>query len=187
MERCPWCGNDPLYMAYHDNEWGVPEHDDRRLFEFLILEGVQAGLSWITVLRKRENYRRAMDGFDAEKIARYDEHKMAALLTDAGLVRNRLKMRAAVDNARVYLALRDEGKTLDGLLWQYLDGQPVINHYRSVAEVPATTPVAERISKDLKKRGFRFVGPTIMYAFMQAAGLVNDHLVSCPRHRQLGG
>lgn len=187
MERCPWCGNDPLYMAYHDNEWGVPEHDDRRLFEFLILEGVQAGLSWITVLRKRENYRRAMDGFDAQKIARYDEHKMAALLTDAGLVRNRLKMRAAVDNAQVYLALRDEGKTLDGLLWQYVEGQPVINHYRSIAEVPATTPVAERISKDLKKRGFRFVGPTIMYAFMQAAGLVNDHLVSCPRHRQLGG
>ncbi len=187
MERCPWCGNDPLYMAYHDNEWGVPEHDDRRLFEFLILEGVQAGLSWITVLRKRDNYRRAMDGFDAGKIARYDERKMASLLADAGLIRNRLKMQAAVDNARVYLALRDAGETLDDLLWRYVDGQPVINHYRSIAEVPAITPTAERISKDFKKRGFRFVGPTIMYAFMQAAGLVNDHLVSCPRHRQLGG
>ena len=187
MERCPWCGTDPLYVAYHDNEWGVPEHDDRRLFEFLILEGAQAGLSWITVLRKRENYRRAMDGFDPEKIARYDQRRMDALLTDAGLIRNRLKMESAVGNARAYLALREGDETLDGVLWGHVDGEPVINRRRSIAEVPAVTPTAERMSKDLKKRGFRFVGPTIMYAFMQAAGLVNDHLVSCHRHRELGG
>lgn len=187
MERCPWCGNDPLYMAYHDNEWGVPEHDDRRLFEFLVLEGAQAGLSWITVLRKRENYRRAMDGFDPERIARYDQHKLDALLSDAGLIRNRLKMTAAIGNAQAYLALREGGATLDQVLWDHVDGAPVVHRRRTIAEVPATTPVAERMSKDLKKRGFRFVGPTIMYAFMQAAGLVNDHLVSCPRHRELGG
>lgn len=187
MERCPWCGTDPLYMAYHDNEWGVPEHDERRLFEFLILEGAQAGLSWITVLRKRENYRRAMDGFDPEKIARYGKRKMDALLADAGLIRNRLKMESAVGNARAWLDLREAGESLDAVLWDYVDGEPVINHRRSVTEVPAVTPTAERISKDLKKRGFRFVGPTIMYAFMQAAGLVNDHLVTCPRHRELGG
>ena len=187
MERCPWCGTDPLYVAYHDSEWGVPEHDERRLFEFLILEGAQAGLSWITVLRKRENYRRAMDGFDPEKIARYGQRKIDALLADAGLIRNRLKMESAVGNARAWLDLREAGETLDGVLWDYVDGEPVINRRRSIAEVPAVTPTAERLSKDLKKRGFRFVGPTIMYAFMQAAGLVNDHLVSCHRHRELGG
>lgn len=187
MERCPWCGSDPLYVAYHDQEWGVPEHDERRLFEFLLLEGAQAGLSWITVLRKRENYRRAMDGFDPEKIARYDQRKMDALLDDAGLIRNRLKMESAVSNARAWLDLREGGETLDSVLWGHVDGEPVINHRRSISEVPAVTPTAERLSKDLKRRGFRFVGPTIMYAFMQAAGLVNDHLVSCHRHRQLGG
>lgn len=185
MERCPWCGTDPLYTAYHDEEWGVPEHDERRLFEFLLLEGAQAGLSWITVLRKRENYRLAMDGFDPERIARYDEARIATLLSNAGLIRNRLKMRAAVDNARAWLALRDAGSSLDRLLWDYVDGRPQVNHFRSVAEVPAITSTAEVISRDLKKRGFRFVGPTIMYAFMQAAGLVNDHLVTCPRHRAL--
>lgn len=187
MERCPWCGTDPLYVDYHDHEWGVPEHDDRRLFEFLILEGAQAGLSWITVLRKRENYRRAMDNFEAEKIARYGPRKMASLLADAGLIRNRLKMAAAVSNAQAYLDLRDSGRSLDDFLWDYVDGEPVINRYRSLGEVPAVTATAERLSKALKKTGFRFVGPTIMYAFMQAAGLVNDHLLSCPRHRQLGG
>lgn len=185
MERCPWCGTDPLYMAYHDEEWGVPEHDERRLFEFLLLEGAQAGLSWITVLRKRENYRLAMDGFDPERIARYDDARIATLLSNAGLIRNRLKMRAAVDNARAWLALRDAGSSLDRLLWDYVDGRPRVNHFRRVAEVPAVTSTAEAISRDLKKRGFRFVGPTIMYAFMQAAGLVNDHLVTCPRHRAL--
>ncbi|KAF0808430.1 DNA-3-methyladenine glycosidase I [Alcanivorax xiamenensis] len=185
MERCPWCGTDPLYVAYHDQEWGVPEHDDRRLFEFLLLEGAQAGLSWITVLRKRENYRRALDGFDPEKIARYGERKREQLLQDAGLIRNRLKMKAAVGNAQAYLDLREAGQTLDALLWGFVDGAPRINHYRSLSEVPAVTPTAEAMSRELKKKGFRFVGPTIMYAFMQAAGLVNDHLISCPRHRQL--
>lgn len=185
MERCPWCGDDPLYVKYHDMEWGVPEHDDHRLFEFLILEGAQAGLSWITVLRKRENYRRAMDGFDPERMARYDERKMTALLSDVGLIRNRRKMEAAVHNARAWLALREGGETLDQVLWQYVEGEPVTHHYRSHAAVPATTPISEAMSRDLKKRGFRFVGPTIMYAFMQAAGLVNDHLVTCPRHGEL--
>lgn len=187
MERCPWCGIDPLYTQYHDNEWGVPEHDNRRLFEFLILEGAQAGLSWITVLRKREHYRHAMDGFDPEKMARYGPEKMDSLLADKGLIRNRLKMSAAVSNARACLDLRESGLSLDTLLWDFVDGEPVINHYRAISDVPVTTPISERLSKDLKKRGFRFVGPTIMYAFMQAAGLVNDHLVTCPRHRQLGG
>lgn len=185
MERCPWCGTDPLYRAYHDQEWGVPEHDERRLFEFLLLEGAQAGLSWITVLRKRENYRLAMDDFDPRKIACYDDAKMASLLSNPGLIRNRLKMRAAVDNARAWLDLRAAGDSLDRLLWDYVDGTPQVNHYRAMTEVPATTATAEMMSRDLKKRGFRFVGPTIMYAFMQAAGLVNDHLVSCPRHRAL--
>ncbi|MEP1895951.1 MAG: DNA-3-methyladenine glycosylase I [Alloalcanivorax venustensis] len=185
MERCPWCGTDPLYVAYHDQEWGVPEHDDRRLFEFLILEGAQAGLSWITVLRKRENYRTALDGFDPEKIARYDDAKIASLLQDSGLIRNRLKMGSAVGNARAYLDLRDAGTSLDSFVWDFVDGEPRINRFRSLSEVPAVTPEAEALSKALKKQGFRFVGPTIMYAFMQAAGLVNDHLVSCPRHREL--
>lgn len=185
MERCPWCGTDPLYVAYHDEEWGVPEHDPRRLFELLILEGAQAGLSWITVLRKRDNYRRAMDDFDVEKIARYDDAKVAALLGDAGLIRNRLKMRALVDNARAWLDLQEAGIDPAALIWGFVDGEPRVNHFQRLAEVPAVTPTAEAMSKDLKKRGFRFVGPTILYAFMQAAGLVNDHLVSCPRHRDL--
>lgn len=185
MERCPWCGTDPLYVAYHDQEWGVPEYDERRLFEFLLLEGAQAGLSWITVLRKRENYRRALDGFDPECIARYDDARVAALLQDPGLIRNRLKMNAAVGNARAWLALRDAGIDPVALIWDFVDGEPRVNRFRSLSEVPATTATAEAMSKDLKKRGFRFVGPTIMYAFMQAAGLVNDHLLSCPRHRDL--
>lgn len=185
MERCPWCGTDPLYVAYHDNEWGVPERDADRLFEFLILEGAQAGLSWITVLRKRDNYRRAMDRLDPRKMARYDDAKVASLLQDPGLIRNRLKMRAAVDNARAWLDLQEAGIDPAALLWDFVDGEPRVNRFQSLAEVPAVTPTAEAMSKDLKKRGFRFVGPTIMYAFMQAAGLVNDHLVSCPRHRDL--
>lgn len=185
MERCPWCGTDPLYVAYHDQEWGVPEHDERRLFECLILEGAQAGLSWITVLRKRENYRRALDGFDPEAIARYDEMKVAALLQDSGLIRNRLKMHAVVNNAQAYLALREAGLSLDALVWDFVDGEPRINHFETLSQVPTTTATAEALSKTLKKRGFQFVGPTITYAFMQAAGLVNDHLVNCPRHQAL--
>ena len=184
-DRCPWCGDDPLYQHYHDHEWGVPEYDDRALFECLNLEGAQAGLSWITVLRKREHYRKVFDGFDAEKIARYDDSKVAALLQDAGIIRNRLKVAATIGNAQSYLALRDQGQTLSDFLWDFVDGQPQINHFHTLKEVPASTPVAEAMSKALKKRGFKFVGPTIVYAFMQATGMVNDHLTTCPRHRDL--
>ena len=186
-ERCPWCGNDPLYVAYHDAEWGVPCHDERALFEFLILEGAQAGLSWITILRKRENYRRAFDGFDPEKIARYGERDVARLLADAGIVRNRLKIAAAIDNARAVLALHEAGSSLDELFWRFVDGRPVVNCWRSLDQVPAHTPAAQALSRELKRRGFRFVGPTVIYAHMQATGMVNDHLVSCPRHQVLAG
>ena len=186
-ERCPWCGDDPLYVAYHDAEWGVPCHDERALFEFLILEGAQAGLSWITILRKRENYRRAFDGFDPEKIARYGERDVARLLADAGIVRNRLKIAAAIDNARAALALYEAGDSLDELFWRFVDGRPVVNRWRSLDQVPAHTPAAQALSRELKRRGFRFVGPTVIYAHMQATGMVNDHLVSCPRHQALGG
>lgn len=185
--RCPWCQGDDLYVAYHDNEWGVPCHDERGLFEFLLLESAQAGLSWITILRKRENYRRAFDNFAAEKIARYDESDMARLLADPGIVRNRLKIRAAIDNARATLALYDAGSSLDALFWQFVDGQPRINHWRHLGEVPTTTPAAAALSKELKRRGFHFIGPTIIYSHMQATGMVNDHLVTCPRHTMLGG
>jgi len=184
-ERCPWCGDDPLYVAYHDTEWGVPCHDERTLFEFLILEGAQAGLSWITILRKRENYRRAFDGFDVGKIARYGERDVARLMGDAGIVRNRLKIAASIGNARAVLELYEKGETLDDLLWQFVDGRPRINRRRSLSEVPAVTPEAEALSKELKRRGFRFIGPTIIYAHMQATGMVNDHLVTCPRHAEL--
>ena len=186
-ERCPWCGNDPLYVAYHDAEWGVPCHDERTLFEFLILEGAQAGLSWITILRKRENYRHAFDGFDPEKIARYGERDVARLLADAGIVRNRLKIAAAIDNARAVLALHEAGDSLDELFWRFVDGRPVVNRWHSLDQVPAHTPAAQALSRELKRRGFRFVGPTVIYAHMQATGMVNDHLVSCPRHQALGG
>lgn len=186
--RCPWCGSDPLYVAYHDDEWGVPCHDERRLFEFLILEGAQAGLSWLTILKKRENYRRAFDGFDPQKIARYGDADVARLLGDAGIVRNRLKVAAAIANARALLRLYEAGGTLDALLWSFTDGQPLINRFRSMAEVPAETPASRAMSKELARRGFKFVGPTICYATMQSLGLVNDHLVTCPQHpdRQSG-
>ncbi|RTL48667.1 MAG: DNA-3-methyladenine glycosylase I [Rhodocyclaceae bacterium] len=183
QERCPWCGTDPLYTAYHDREWGVPCHDDRTLFEFLLLEGAQAGLSWITVLRKRENYRLAFDDFDVETIARYGDADMERLLANPGIVRNRLKVKAAMGNARATLALRDQGISLDEHLWKFVDARPQVNHWRTMAEVPASTPISDAMSKDLAKRGFKFVGSTICYAFMQATGMVNDHLVSCPRHR----
>lgn len=183
--RCPWCGSDPLYVAYHDQEWGVPCHDERRLFEFLILEGAQAGLSWLTILRKRENYRRAFDEFDPQKIARYDDADVARLLGDAGIVRNRLKVAAAIANARALLQLYEAGGTLDALLWSFTDGQPLINQFRSMAEVPAETPASRAMSKELARRGFKFVGPTICYATMQSLGLVNDHLLTCSRHADL--
>ena len=183
--RCPWCGTDPLYVAYHDTEWGVPCHDERTLFEFLILEGAQAGLSWITILRKRENYRRAYDNFDAARIARYGEKDVARLLGDAGIVRNRLKIAASIANARATLELYEQGGSLDRLLWAFVDGRPRINRWRTMSEVPAITPEAEALSKELKRRGFRFIGPTVVYAHMQATGMVNDHLLSCPRHAKL--
>jgi DNA-3-methyladenine glycosylase I len=176
--RCNWCGTDPLYVAYHDEEWGVPEYDAQALFEKLLLDGFQAGLSWITILRKRDNFRRAFDGFDAAKMARYTPAKCAALMQDAGIVRNRLKIEASVSNAQAYLAIPD----FSAYLWNFVDGRPVQNRIRRMSEIPAKTPLAEKVSKDLKRRGFRFVGPTIVYAFMQACGLVNDHLVDCHRH-----
>jgi DNA-3-methyladenine glycosylase I len=185
IERCWWCGDDELYVRYHDEEWGVPVHDERDLFEFLCLEGAQAGLSWITILKKRDNYRRAFDDFDARKIARYGDKKIQALLQDAGIVRNRLKVNGFVKNARAYLELLEEGTTLDAYLWDFVGGETIHNRRRSMAEVPATSAESDAMAKALKKRGFTFVGSTICYAFMQAAGLVNDHVVDCFRHREL--
>ena len=179
--RCGWVNDDPLYIAYHDEEWGVPVRDDRRLFEMLILEGAQAGLSWYTILKKRNAYRRAFDGFDPERIARYDEQKIASLLADPGIVRNRLKVHAAIGNAGAWLDLRESGFGFAEFLWDFAGGAPVVNAWRCLEDVPASTPVSEAMSKALKRRGFRFVGPTICYAFMQAVGMVNDHVVSCFR------
>lgn len=184
LVRCAWCSEDPLYQGYHDTEWGVPLHDETRLFEMLILEGAQAGLSWITILRKRENYRRAFDGFDAARIARYDARKQAALLADPGIVRNRLKIAATIVNARAYLELRDECGSFDDWIWQFVDGRPRLNTWRSIAEVPASTVESDGLSRALAKRGFKFVGSTICYAFMQAVGMVNDHTTDCFRHEE---
>jgi DNA-3-methyladenine glycosylase I len=182
IERCPWCGNDPLYVAYHDNEWGVPCHDDRRLFEFLILEGAQAGLAWITILRKREAYRRAFDDFDPALVARYGDAEVARLLDDPGIVRNRLKIAAAITNAQAFLTVQREFGSFDAYLWRFVDGKPVRNAWRTMAEIPAETTISAAMSRDLKARGFKFVGTTICYALMQAIGMVDDHLVSCHRH-----
>jgi len=184
MNRCGWAKND-LAILYHDMEWGVPVHDDRKLFEFLILEGAQAGLSWDTILRKRENYRAAFDGFDAEKIARYDEKKIDELLQDEGIVRNRLKIASAIQNAKSFLKVREEFESFDNYVWGFLEGEPIKNAWKSLAEVPAKTSVSDAMSKDLKRRDFNFVGSTIMYAFMQACGLANDHLVSCFRYEEI--
>ena len=186
-QRCAWCGDDLLYRAYHDLEWGVPCHDERHLFELLTLEGAQAGLSWITILRKREGYRRAFEGFEAERIARFDEGRIAALLADPGIVRNRLKVRSTVSNARALLALRGRGQTLDGLLWDFVGGAPRQHAWRSLAELPARTAESDAMSRALKALGFAFVGSTICYALMQAVGLVNDHTLDCYRHSELGG
>jgi DNA-3-methyladenine glycosylase I len=183
-ERCPW-PTDDLYIAYHDTEWGVPVHDDRTLFEFLILEGAQAGLSWHIILKKRENYRKAYDHFDPQKVARYTEAKQARLLADSGIIRNRLKIAAAVKNARAFLTVQEEFGTFDKYIWRFVQGRPIINQHRTMKTVPARTPESDALSKDLKQRGFTFVGTTICYAHMQATGMVNDHLVSCFRHAQL--
>ena len=186
LTRCPWPGDDPLYLAYHDTEWGVPEYDDRALFEKLILDGFQAGLSWITILRKRDNFRRAFDGFMPEKIASYDENKVHALMNDAGIVRNRAKIEGAVTSAKSYLAIMEQGPGFSALLWNFMDGQPKVNRFKTTANVPASTPLSIKISKELASRGFKFVGPTIVYAFMQATGMVNDHLVTCHCHETCG-
>lgn len=182
MERCPWSEGFDLYREYHDREWGVPLRDDRALFELLILEGAQAGLSWSTVLKKREHYRKVFDGFEPALIARYDEQKVAALLADPGIIRNRAKVAATIQNARSFLALQAEGQSFSEFLWRFAGGQPVQNHWQSLAEVPAKTAESDAMSKALLRAGFKFVGSTICYAFMQASGMVNDHLVSCPRH-----
>ena len=185
VTRCAWGGTDPLYMAYHDREWGVPVHDDRLLFEFLILEGAQAGLSWITILKKRENYRRAFDNFEIETVAAYDERKVAALLADAGIVRNRLKVNASVRNAQVCLAIQKEFGSLDAYLWKFVGSVPRQNRWSKVGQIPSKTAESDAMSKDLLKRGCKFVGSTICYAFMQAAGLVNDHAVECFRYNEV--
>jgi DNA-3-methyladenine glycosylase I len=186
ISRCPWPVGD-LYTAYHDTEWGVPLHDDRALFEFLILEGAQAGLSWHTVLKKRENYRAAFDQFDPEKVARYTPAKIKKLLSNPGIIRNRLKIASAVRNARAFLAVQEEFGSFDKYIWRFVDGRPIINRHRSMKQVPASTRVSDAMSQDLKQRGFNFIGSTICYAHMQATGMVNDHLVDCFRHRELGG
>jgi DNA-3-methyladenine glycosylase I len=183
--RCPWAGDDPLYVAYHDREWGVPSHDDRHLFEMLILEGAQAGLSWITILRKRENYRRAFADWDVEKIARFGARDVARLMADAGIVRNRLKIAAAIDSAKAFLKVRAEVGSFDSYLWSFVGGAPLQNKRRSMSDIPSSTRESDAMSRDLKKRDFRFVGTTICYAFMQATGMVNDHLAACFRHRDL--
>lgn len=185
MRRCDWAKND-LAVAYHDTEWGVPLHDDRGLFEFLILEGAQAGLSWDTILRKRENYREAFDNFDAEKVAAYTETKIAELLQNEGLIRNRLKIASAVSNAKAFLNVHDEFGTFDKYIWEFVGGRPIVNKWEDISQVPAKTDISDTMSKELKKRGFNFVGSTIMYAHMQATGMVNDHLVSCFRYNEVG-
>ena len=186
MQRCEWVpDDDPLYVDYHDTEWGVPAHDDRKHFEFLILEGAQAGLSWRTILMKRDNYREAFDGFDPAVVATYDDRKVAELLDNPGIVRNRLKVGSAIDNARSFLEVQAEFGSFDKYLWEWVGGEPIVNSFKKMSEIPAKTPLAEDVSKDLKKRGFRFVGPTIIYAHLQAVGVVNDHTLDCFRFAEL--
>jgi DNA-3-methyladenine glycosylase I len=183
--RCPWCGTDPLYVNYHDEEWGVPVHDEKQHFEFLVLESMQAGLSWLTILRKRENFREAFDGFDPARVSRYDENKVNELLQDAGIIRNRLKINACINNAARFLEVQKEFGTFDRYIWSFIDHKPIVNQWASLDQIPAKNSLSDRISKDLVKRGFKFVGSTIVYAHMQAIGMVNDHLVSCFRYGQI--
>lgn len=183
--RCWWAGDDPLYIAYHDEEWGVPTHDERELFELLVLEGAQAGLSWITILRRREGYRKAFDNFDVNKVAAYDEAKQEALRNDPGIIRNKLKIKSAVQNAQAFLRVQKEFGSFDAYIWGFVGVKPIQNAWKTMREIPASTPLSEQISKDLKKRGFNFVGPTIVYAYMQSIGMVNDHTTDCFRHKEL--
>ena len=185
QKRCSWCGEDNLYVAYHDQEWGVPLHDDQNLFEFLILEGAQAGLSWITILKKRDAYRKAYHHFDANKIARFNSRSIERLMNNPGIVRNRLKIEASIDNARAFLEVQDEFGSFDKFIWQYVNHRPIQNQWKRLGDIPASTKESKLMSKDLQQRGFRFVGPTICYAFMQAVGMVNDHVVDCFRHQQI--
>lgn len=183
--RCQWCGDDDLYQHYHDYEWGVPLHDDQKLFEFLMLEGFQAGLSWITILRKREAFRDAFAQFDPIKVASFNEQDVERLMQNAGIVRNRLKINAAINNAKQFIAIQQEFGSFNQWIWQYVSHQPIINHWQTHADIPIYTPLAETISRDLKKRGFKFVGPTVIYSHMQATGMVNDHVAGCFRHKEL--
>jgi len=183
--RCPWPSDDKLMIKYHDKEWGVPLHNDRKLFEFLILEGFQAGLSWRTILHKRENFRKAFDNFDFNKVAKYDRRKINSLLKDEGIIRNKLKIEGAISNAKTFLQVRKEFGTFDKYIWSFVDGKPIQNNFKSLKELPPRTKLSDKISEDLKKRGFKFVGSTIIYAHMQATGMVNDHVVSCYRHKEL--
>lgn len=185
LTRCEWPGNDPLYLDYHDQEWGVPVHDDRQLFEFLLLEGFQAGLSWITILRKRANFRQAFDNFQPEIVARYDDAKIRELLQNPGIVRNRLKVNAAITNAQAFLKIQEEFDSFDAYIWQFVNGRTFHNSWSCLQEIPVTTPQSDAMSQDLKKRGFKFVGSTVCYAHMQATGMVNDHVVNCFRHKEL--
>jgi DNA-3-methyladenine glycosylase I len=190
LKRCEWAGNDPLYIHYHDTEWGVPIYDDQKLFEFLLLEGAQAGLSWLTILKRREGYRRAFADFDPEKIARFSQKQIVKLMGDAGIIRNRLKIQSAVNNAKAFLTVQEEFGSFSTYQWRFVDGKPLQNTFHRLTDLPAKTAISEAFSKDLKKRGFSFVGPTIVYAHMQAVGMVNDHVTGCFRHKQvrkLGG
>jgi DNA-3-methyladenine glycosylase I len=186
-KRCEWAGSDPLYIEYHDKEWGVPVHDDRKIFEMLVLEGAQAGLNWLTVLRKRENYRKAFDNFDPRKVAKYDSEKFQKLLATEGIIRNKLKIRSAIQNARAFLEVQKEFGSFDAYIWQFVGGKPIRNSWKNLSELPAQTAESEAVSKDLKRRGFSFVGPTICYAHMQATGMVNDHVVTCFRYKEVEG
>lgn len=185
MIRCPWCGNDELYVNYHDKEWGVPVHEDKKHFEFLVLESAQAGLNWLTVLRKRENYRIAYDGFDVDKVSKYDELKVEELLQNPGIIRNRKKIEASINNATHFIEIQNEFGSFDKYIWSFVDNTPVVNQWKDVSEVPATSMLSDNVSKDLKKRGFKFLGSTIIYAHLQATGIINDHLTSCFRHKSV--
>ncbi len=185
IERCAWVSNDPLYIDYHDHEWGVPIHNDRLLFEFLILEGMQAGLSWFTILKRRESFRKAFDHFNANKIAKYDQQKIKQLLADPGIIRNKLKVESVILNAQGFLKIKKEMGSFSSYIWSFVDNKPIKNHFRTLKEIPATTTISDKLSKDLKKRGFKFVGSTICYAFMQAVGMVNDHTTNCFRYKEI--